>query len=229
MFSTGVITCQRKVSYLNQTLRSIRAAGFGEIHVYADGNPLPLMTTTRCNNVVWQTNHTAVRLGPKPTFKQLLWILAHHDEPWIVIFEDDVQVARGLRGWLEENIPQEGVVSLYTSSAHDGDDGWQQVHLTPSPDQPWPWRNCLGACALAMRQETALDYLANDPQQERTDRGGASLGEYCYRNDLPFWVHNPSLVQHVGEVSAFRDSFPFTDQRRAARFCEDVEQLQVTT
>lgn len=82
----------------------------------------------------------------------------------------------------------------------------------------------LGACAIAMPQDVAKLFLEKDPQFNRNDRLGAALGEFAFREHIPFYVHCPSLVQHVGAVSVTR-GMPLSKERQAARFCEDVEEL----
>ena len=141
-----------------------------------------------------------------------------------VVFQDDILVAKGLHDWLEENAPTEGVVSLYTASPHDGADGWRRLDLEPKPNDPYPWHNCLGACAILWNKDAA-EKILEQPPPVRTDRLGGWIGDFCYHNDIPFWVHSPSLVQHIGEESV-RAGAPLTTDRQAKRFCEDVGELQ---
>lgn len=205
-FYSAVMTADRKVDYLVQTCDSLLAAGWFNPHLIFDNSP---------------------RLGPKPTFKRALYDLsaACYEGKWCIVFQDDILVARGLRAWLEHNLPGHGVVSLYTSSVHDCPfDGWHEVDLRPTPENPTPWHNSLGACALMMPCDVARRFLEHDPQFSRTDRVGGAIGEFCFREQIPFWCHSPSLVQHVGEVSCLHGA-PITDARRAKRFCADVSTL----
>lgn len=201
LISAAVTTAPRDASYLPDTLQSLAAAGFDSPLVVCDGQP---------------------KLGPKATFRRALWSLRGAE--WLAIFQDDIVVARGLRDWLEQHVLGTGVYSLYCSTVHDGKDGWRQVDLVPNAGNTLPWHNSLGACALLLHETVASGFLKDDPQFNRNDRIGAAVGEYCYRNDLPFFVHCPSLVQHIGEVSC-RHGAPVTPERRAARFCDDVRSL----
>ena len=191
-----------RAEYLGDTLDSYWLAGFPESPVIIrDERP---------------------RLGPKPTFKRALWALRDHQ--WALVIQDDVLLAKGLRFWLRQIRLADAVHSLYCSAAHDGPDGWREVDLTPTAEQPLPWHNGLGACALLLPSRVAAAYLEHDPQLERTDRIGASVGEFCHRQGVPFLVHSPSLVQHVGERSCLH-GFGITDCRRAARFWDDIPLL----
>lgn len=207
--SAAVTTCPREVDYLPQTLESLRAAGFEYPLVIRDGRPT---------------------LGPKATFKRALWSLRGAE--WMLIFQDDIMVARGLRSWLEqqhasrwweEHTP--AVLSLYCSAPQDShDDGWRRLNLEPQTWDAAPWMRSLGACALLLHESIATGFLAHDPQQGRADRIGGALGQFCYEKNVPFYVHSPSLVQHIGDVSV-RNGVQITAERRAARFCDDVRSL----
>lgn len=227
MFAAGMITCGVRGDYIAASLQSVQEAGWNRITMSWDG-PVPrrIYTSDRMKIYHVRAHYIPVPLGPKVNLKAAFDALMRTcDEPWLVVFEDDILVARGLRGWLENNLPGEGVVSLYTSTTHDGNDGWKKIALEPAWDDPQPWRNNLGACALAMPRDVAMKYIMHDPQRERTDRVGSSIGQFCHRYGIPFWVHNPSLVQHVGAISCIRNN-SLTPERVAARFCKDVRELE---
>lgn len=227
MFSVGVTTCDRgKPDYTSDALVSMWMAGWSDVWMSYDGPTFLTEERRGCELTVrtMATHELPIPLGPKVNFKFMLYHLTSYCEPWVIVFQDDIRIAKGLSEWLERNLPGEGVVSLYTSTPHDGPDGWNEVCLKPADGDPWPWRNCLGACAIAMPCDIAKRYVENDPQPERTDRIGSSLGQFCHLHDIPFWTHSPSLVQHVGEVSAVR-CHTLTPERVALRFCEDVKDL----
>ena len=229
-FAVAVTTCRRPegVSYLGQALRSIRDAGFEVWTVVVDGPEL--VPRPAPNDLAAAVEPCDFQMGPKLCFKRALSSLLEEAVQWLIVFQDDVQVARGLRGWLEgpDNLPDDGVCSLYCSEtlgANDaGYDAWWRLNLTPTDERPQPWYGSLGACALMLRPAVAEMFLEEDPQMGRTDRIGAALGEFCYKQGIPFWVHSPSLVEHVGEVSV-NGKMPMTPERTAGRFCSDVSQL----
>lgn len=205
--STAVTTCPRETDYLPQTLESLREAGFEYPLVIRDGRP---------------------KLGAKPTFKRALWSLRGAE--WTLVFQDDIVVARGLKRWLHDmdgcylEGPAPGVYSLYCSAPQDGPDGWRRLDLAPKTWDVAPWHRSLGACALLLHESVAVGFLEHDPQPGRADRIGGALGQFCYEQDIPFHVHSPSLVQHIGDVSV-RNGVTITADRRAARFCDDVRSI----
>lgn len=112
--ATGITTAPRPVSYIEGTIESVRAAGFSD--------PLVL--------------HDDECSGPYRHFKRLLEILIDRtNAEAFAIFQDDVQVAVGLRDLLDrqgwpESPDQIGVVSLYTAKPHHLDrKGWHRLCL----------------------------------------------------------------------------------------------------
>lgn len=213
----AVTTCERYHNYLDQTLESLEDAGIGSPAIVSDGMfQHPQYYDDICN---------PIRMGIKPTFKLALWYLSvSHRADWCVVFQDDIKVSLGLGEWLPENL-KDGICSLYCSSVHDEPIyGWKQLDMVPNDREQFPWHRSLGACAIAMPKDVAVRFLKNDPQMNRNDRLGAALGEFAFRERIPFHVHCPSLVQHVGAVSVHR-GMPITKEREAVRFCTDVCKL----
>lgn len=199
-----ITTCRRPngEAYLAETVDSIQAAGFSAILMQADSDP---------------------RIGIVPHYRVSLYEATQWSNERFIVFQDDILVAKGLHDWLDAQDLPEGVISLYTPSARSGPDGWQEVDFTPTAQDAHPWLHSVGCCALMFTREIAKQ-LVELPPPIRTDRLGAWIGEYCYSTGTPFWVHNPSLVQHVGVQSA-RGFAPLNETRKAAWFCEDVREL----
>jgi hypothetical protein len=115
----GVTTAGRDgVSYLESTSASLAAAGFDSPVVFDDPDKL---------------------LGPYRNFKRALSELACHfpEAEALAVFQDDIAVARGLRGWLEEslwpsNSQSIGVCSLYCAASRIPPiAGWSKLPLKP--------------------------------------------------------------------------------------------------
>jgi hypothetical protein len=215
MIDSIVITCKRPngASYLIPTIGSACFAGFSPCFFY-DGDDSEIMNLMP-HRVYGGSD---VRLGIVPTYRSALKAM-HHSERFVVI-QDDVILSKGLREWLESQELPDGVISLY--SPNDGPDGWNEFDLTPTSDNPFPWLNGIGGCAMLFTREIAQSLLDQEPPV-RTDRLGAWIGEFCYNHGVSLWLHNPSLVQHIGE-QGYRG--PATDQKQAKRFCEDVCELE---
>ena len=110
----GITTALRRVSYLKETIASVEAAGF-ELALVAEDRELA---------------------GPYRNFKRTVRMLL--GDPYaeaVAVFQDDVQVAANLKGWLDRNgwpdDPERiGVVSLYTAFPHHRNrTGWHRLPL----------------------------------------------------------------------------------------------------
>lgn len=167
----AVTTAPRRVAYLDATLQSLVNAGFDNPLVVRDGEP---------------------RLGIVPTFRKALWLV--RDAPLCLVAQDDIALPAGLRLWLMDNLPAErGVFALYLSRERFAPDGWSKL-----AEEGYPIN--VGACAFLFDRSTVNRILDSEPFQ-RVDVLGSQLALWCRRNSVPFWLRNPSLVKHVGDVS----------------------------
>ena len=111
----GITTAPRKVSYLDETLASVRAAGFDQPVIVEDSD----------------------NSGSYRNFKRAVSLLLHcqPDAEAIAIFQDDIEVADGLKARLDrfgwpESAERIGVVSLYTAKPHHlNRSGWHKLPL----------------------------------------------------------------------------------------------------
>ncbi len=282
--SAVITTASRKADYLTATLESLRLAGFPDPDIFHDDDEKPI--------------------GPYRNWKRALRSMLHEDSysDAILIFQDDIQVARNLRDWFENtgwpSDPSKiGVVSFYTATPHHRDKaGWFQLpldqiidgsypeelesklgaHLQESgvnpksiefrfvfsakfmasayfkvgdKDRPhlirlyfekddageWQWvfppeekfqhRLAYGALAYLMPIDSARRFLDDDPHPENKTQIDLNVGEWCQDTGLQYWMHSPSLVQHIGEVSAICKA-RLVDCRRANDYVEDVKGLE---
>lgn len=217
-----VTTCKRPgVSYLNATLRSLRTAGF---------DPDVML------------DHELK--GSFRNFKDALQFIVRPDADAVIVFQDDIEVAAGLRAWLDSNLwphnPEKiGVLSLYTSSLRDHPmTGWQELQLNVNDEnsgRPRLSLGALGALAYVFPIRSARQFLKDDPRVEMLSSTDIFVGEWCANSGLQYWTMQPSLVQHIGEVTTFTKRYPtvvplapcITEARQAKRFCNDVSQLVV--
>jgi len=221
--ATAITTAPRAVSYLQKTLRSISSAGFDIDLIAADcgkyivEGDIPVL----CSDV---------RLGSQGNFLAALDVLLTCDVEAILVFEDDIRVARGLRKWLDTALwpddPDEiGAISLYTPSQdHFGLSGWFRYDLTPTDMDKAPFRRLSGACAYLMPFKSALRY-ARECRFDRKLTRDRAMAQWCQNAGLGYIAHTPSLVEHIGAVSAVRETVACTRQARI--FVEDVEEMRI--
>lgn len=216
MVSTAVTTAPRpSADYLPETLRQLASAGF----------PRPLIVAEP-GSPVSDAIVNPERLGPCGNFRRALSELLRTDSEWLAVFQDDIEVSRGLFPWVLNDIPRFnkcGVVSLYTPQPQASDEhGWKCVDGI-SPKTP------VGALAILMRHKIARMYIAKPEPSGINRPTTVSLAEFCQVSGLDWYVHNPSFVRHTGEVSAIdmRRNLPpiITLQRQCKDFCEDVSVL----
>jgi hypothetical protein len=166
--------------------------------------------------------------GSWPMLREALRLLLErgaHDA--LIVFQDDIVVAKGLFAWLEETLwpadPETiGCVSLYTAGANSREEnGWYTSDDLPN-FKPW------GACGLCFPRRSAELLLANPPNKALMSCSDASVATFCRMNELNFWMHSPSLVQHIGETSSLGigNTRGITEDRCASRFCVDARELQ---
>lgn len=217
--SSIVTTCVRPdgVSYLESTLASLRAAGF-EPDVMLDHE----------------------LKGSYRNFKDALRFVSQDDVDAVLVFQDDIEVASGLRDWLDDLWPVKlnqfgfGVVSLYTSGPHDQTvNGWHRMNLTPRHEGDTPWGRSYGALAYLFPIGFARRFVKDDHRPEMLNATDRNVAEWCSVNGIPLLLHSPSLVRHTGEVSTFTKRYPkdvplmpcIAECRQAKRFCADVAEL----
>lgn len=209
MINSIVTACDREPSYLDCTMKSLKEAGF-KPRVYRDRHDYHILS-----------KRNSTRLGIVVSFRIALARVVSGACSHVCIFQDDIVVAKNLCEWLEENAPTTGVVSLYTSSKFDGHgDGFRKLDLSKGPAV---YDNGIGACAFLMDIMSA-DTLLQVPPPPENRQLGKWIARVCRRMDIPFWIHNPSLVQHIGEISSGGAKWE-SDDRVAARFCEDARML----
>lgn len=229
-WACGVTTAPRGADYLPETLNSLRLAGWPRVHVFADRGTEP---------VDGQPWHAATEwLGPYGNFR---WTLRTLVEMFPVadayaIFQDDIQIARGCRHWLEKQLwpdPLPGVVSLYTAKdiAKGRADGWFALEPDLLPRKAW------GALAYVMPPGAARMYLAARDGHGSKTKSDIAMGRFCQIHRQPYVSHVPSLIQHVGKVTAIeppsgqpklRSPRPWTAARHAGKWVSDISELVTT-
>ncbi len=183
---------------MGSTLRSLHAAGFHQLFLFAEpGSPIPpeargheVEIHDRCLG-----NFTSFYNALASLYRRAPGALG------VLLFQDDIEVAAGLKAWCDAELfrPGHGLVSLFTPRVHvDLRPGWRV--LSPGYFRIW------GGQALAFRRDV-LEQFLTDPQVLREIQSGqagddAVVSGWATRRSLGIAFHTPSLVQHVGRVSA---------------------------
>jgi hypothetical protein len=216
-------TAPRERPTLRQTLQSLADAGWNDLRLFAEPkSEIPEEFSQLA--VSWRDG----RLGAFPNWFLGLSELAMRDPLADAYFlcQDDVLFARGLRSYLEARLwpaPRLGVVSVYSpaSQSSRGPDGF---HID---DRGW---DVGGALALIFPNSAARAFLGHPYVLNHRRRGPAGgecfidavVGEWCHRTGLPFYIHAPSLAQHIGDTSTLFPGAGNSGPRRAGTFVNQV-------
>jgi hypothetical protein len=184
----GCTTIPRGQPYLERTLISIESADL-----------FPYLFHDRDGNAV-------------VNWKMALGSLTMHDSAYVLLIQDDVVFCRNLRNYISAlKWPEDaGCISLYTPD----------IIPDMSPGLHAAGGTTWGACALLFRTKTAIELLktrtvATWPIDRRID---VMVGQAVRELGLRFYYHRPSLAQHIGEVSSFRDGRLYSFNRQAPDF-----------
>lgn len=217
-WAVGVTTAPRKPATLFETIASIRSAGWHDMLVFAE----PDSQTSGLGQGV-QIVRRSDTLGAWPN-----WILALSElylrspqADAYLLFQDDVILCEGVREYLEAELwPRERLafVSLYCSAGYDSHSG--RYAEPPSAD------GYIGALALAFPPQAVRSLLSSGliwAHRLRPGTGGVNgidfaLGRWAAQRALPGLFHQPSLAQHIGDVSTVWPNGTNTGRRRAGTF-----------
>jgi hypothetical protein len=214
-WAVAVTTAPRGPSWLMPTIESLARAGWKDLTLQAEpGTYIP------CDIPQVQVVTNAHRLGPHLNFRAALAGLVRENAKADAhaVFEDDIEVTRSLRFWLETEglwpSGRVGVVSLYTASVnHRDQEGW---HLCD--DLP---RRACGALAYVFPPDAARDFASRPPVRNTWGQQDYWVGRWCREAGLQYWMHSPSFVRHLGEVSTTLGR-GLDEQRQCRRFLEGI-------
>lgn len=188
---------------LPRTLGSLAKAGFDEPHLFVDGDrpyqPTEYVNTLRGN---------AIR--PWGNWVMAAWELyiRNPNADRFAIFQDDMVMSLGVRAYLDAcQYPAKGYLNLYTfpHNVMPGKEGWYLSN-----------QRGLGAVALvfnndALRTLFKQDHFVNRPMSRRGQTGvDGGIVDSLSPIGYPEYVHNPSLVQHIGEHSSLNHKCPMS-------------------
>lgn len=233
----------RRSTTLPRTLSSLADAGFDSPRLFVDGDD---------DTKSWQAEFSLEvttrlpALRPFGNWLASLWELYLRDPKAdrYAMFQDDFLAYPNLRHYLEScEYPQRGYLNLYTfrdneDLIRDKPTGWLKSRLLCSNENsplykgPKGLQNGRGALALVFDHEAVTTLLIQPnmiKKPQDTRRGHKSIdGAVVTAMNYAGWseyIHNPSLVQHIGTDSTIRDK-PWKEEAQSWRGdCFDAMEL----
>ncbi len=197
-WAVGLLTAPRPNPTILRTLRSLEAAGFDSIHVFAE--PGSWIPGEFADLPVTVHGQTLGNLGNFYTSLVALYMIQPEADCY-ALFQDDIEAAQGLREWCDHQFwPNDtGLVSLFTPRAYGSEKaGWQLLTLGLS--------RTFGAQAFVFRRDILKEFLTDgaslEHRQTRVHGDDAVVGEWAICRGIGIAYHHPSPVQHIGEVSS---------------------------
>lgn len=229
----GVTTVPaRRDDLLPRTLASLRAAGFDRPRLFVDGcddNP-----TSWVNEFGLEvTARTGPPVRTAGSWVLALWELYARDPSAhrFAVFQDDVLAYRNLRGYLDSlAIPEDGYWNLYTFPWVTGPGGSPGRQAPPPAGHPGGFYRSnqmgRGALGLVFGRQAVISLLGSGYMADRfqdAHRGHRSVDGAVVtamkRTGYTEWVHDPTLLQHTGEVSSMGNvRHPTADSWRGEGF-----------
>ncbi len=223
-WAIGMTTAPRQRSTLRSTLASLRGAGWaGPVQLFAEPGSRTSAAIAGLGPVS-TLRRPGPALGAWPNFLLALTELTlrqPHADAYLMV-QDDVAFSSGLRPYLEEKLwpgARPGVVSLHTAS-----------HLAPATgtgfflaDLGW---SAWGAQAFIFSNAAARAFLSDAKVRDHRLNGffdglknvDSVVGDWCRRTQHEFWLHAPSLVEHIGATSTLWPGVSLGGRRSSADF-----------
>ena len=231
-WAIGVTTVPERMASgdYNQTLHSLRMAGFEQGMAFIDGDDDVLDPLRRSSGI------TVRNIRIRPYGNWLLGIvelyLSRPNADRYLMVQDDVKLYPHLREYLEAlPIPEKGYWNLYTSYPANEDLVWgakvgwmESAHINEKKGL----QTGKGALALCFSREGVVHLLSQRHLYERVQDetfGWRSIdGAVVTAMNHSGWkeyIHNPTLVQHTGDDSTifFLDGEGNKVKRRHPRAC----------
>jgi glycosyltransferase involved in cell wall biosynthesis len=198
-WAIGLLTAPRPIPTIDRALLSLAAGGFSSVHIFAEpGSWIPDQFAHLPRTV---HGRPLGNLGNFYTSLASLLMLEPGADCY-AIFQDDIEVAQGLRSWCDGEFWPEGsgLVSLYTCGVdYAQEPGWRILHRGMC--------HTFGAQAFVFGRDVLKEFLTDGRLLELREEGfragdDAALGEWATRRGIGIAYHTPSLVSHVGATSS---------------------------
>ena len=221
-WAVGVTTAPRKSPTLKQSLQSLAQAGWENPRLFVE--PEAVEDSFVRN---YPASVRATTLGAFPNWYlglSELYLRSPHADAFLMC-QDDGLFAHRVRDYLEATLwpaAEVGVVSLYCPSHEHVEDftGYQAVDRGPLA-----W----GAVAYVFSNPGVRNFLSDQIVLNHRHHGPAEgrrnidpvVGSWCQRSGLPYFIHVPSLTQHIGTTSTIKARNSLSRQRVAIDFDPD--------
>lgn len=200
-WAIGVTTAPRAHETIEECLESVERAGWSRLRIFAEPRShVP-------HGDAFSLTQRDERLGAFPNWylalAELIMRQPHADAYFMI--QDDAILAEGLRAYLESNLwpaKRVGVVSVYCPS-HYSEGGRHGFFPVNKGWSSW------GALAYVFPNRSARHLLGDSVVINHRHHGNAEgirnidsvVGSWCRRIRLRYFIHEPSLVQHIGSTS----------------------------
>lgn len=218
-WAVGVTTAPRGNSTLSRMLTSLADAGWPDAYIFAepDSPNEGLRPGDR-----WCPR--GIKLGAFSNWYLSLTelVLREPDADAYFLCQDDVVFCRGLRDYLEQILwpnPSPQVLSTYCAAVQDRGEtfGFQEL------DEGWQTCGALslifpnGVARALLCDSTFLHHRRNGPLKGMVSID-AVVGSWCRKSAITYFVHSPSLTQHIGEQSSLWGHLGLSPRRSASSF-----------
>lgn len=225
-WAVGMTTAPRRQSTISETLASLSDAGWNQLRLFAEpGSVIPEANLTLD---VSQRDQTLGAFHNWYLGLMELWLRQPSADAYFIC-QDDVLFSKGLRKYLEQQLwpaPRLGVVSVYCPSHYSRPGEWG-FHIETHG------KHTFGALAYVFSNVSLREFLWHSIVithcRRELEYGRAHIdsivGEWSLQTGLPYFVHSPSLSQHIGDTSTINRDSSNTGTRRAEFFPVEIESL----
>ena len=226
-WSVGITTAPRQQPTLTRCLASLDAAGWNRVSLFAEPDSVLPVNTPGLT-----VSQRPRRMGAFPNWYLSLTEMVMADPHADAYFfcQDDVILTAGLRKYLEDHLwpaANVGVVSVYCPSHYEVSEqiGFREINYGPKTWGALAYVFPNPAVRQLLADEMFIDHRHHGPR-EGLKNIDSLVGNWCFERNLGYYVHSPSLAQHIGKTSTLWDS-GVTGRRRAQTFLDDVRSIEV--
>lgn len=199
MITINVFVAPRTKPYINDTIKSLRKAGFNQkIHISSE--PETIFEPIENTEVFYNEERLGITLHWRETIKRLLQTT---NDPWLMLVDDDIDCdpssAKYINKFISTINRPIGYVSAYTPAAYlntwpwlNEYNGWAKVNRG--------WDTWGSQCILMQRQTAKFLILAEKMKNapKNFHQVDAVFGEFFEKCNLDCYYSVPSLFEHVG-------------------------------
>ncbi len=205
----SVLTCRRRVSYLDATIASLEKAGATEdrvLRMICSDGPIDKFTHNG-----WRYLYALEPVGNLRKFFDVLEFARAYSADRLFYFEDDVVLCKNAIARMQSvGVPEHLAFVSYFDMKEVKPHQSRTPALLNVPVMGLDGQGFWGLQAVVFPKRT-MDYLLANRAQILDEAGGEArrhqsdyfMGQALLRSPWPtYGVHVPNLVQHVGELSA---------------------------